>query len=288
MKLKLENVSKSYGKFEALKDFSYEFSPGIYGLLGQNGAGKSTLMNIISGAIKQSKGDIFFNGQKTIDLGKDYRKKLGYLPQISGYYKNFTAFEFLKYVALLKGISDKKEMENEINTLLHKVNLQDASNKKLGGYSGGMRQRVGIAQALLGNPDVLIFDEPTAGLDPKERIRFRNIISELAYDKIILVATHIVSDIEMAANQILVIKEGRLLQSGTIESCLECLNGKVFSANMNQKDLSIFSKNHKIVGVFRISNDLINVRFIEESGISDYGQEIQPTLEDMYLFYFDL
>lgn len=288
MILKIDNVNKMFGKFQALTDFSFEFEPGIYGLLGQNGAGKSTLMNLIAGVTTPTRGEVFLDGKKIKELGKEYRKQLGYLPQISGYYKNFTAFEYLRYVALLKGMKNSDEIKHDIEDLLEKVNMSKFSKKKLGGFSGGMRQRIGIAQALIGNPGLLIFDEPTAGLDPKERIRFRNLLAELSKDKIIIVATHIVSDIEMIADQILILKEGNLIESGTIEKCLEELNGKVFEINVNQEELSAFTQNHRIVGMNRVNSVVTNVRYIEDGSAGEDSVKVKPSLEDLYMYYFEV
>ena len=287
MELQVRNLYKRYGKFEALKDFSYDMSPGIYGLLGPNGAGKSTLMNMIAGVLMPTSGEILYNGQKTAELGKAFRRDLGFLPQTSGYYKGFTAFEFLEYVAALKGLTDSKKIHEEINRLLEEVNLTEASHKKLGGFSGGMRQRVGIAQALLGNPKILIFDEPTAGLDPKERIRFRNIISELAFDRIVILATHIVSDIEMTANHILIIRKGELIKSGGIGECVSDLKGKVFTAEMPQQEFGAFGMQQKVVSVFRSSNEEVQVRFISEETPSFSAAPVPPSLEDVYLYHFE-
>lgn len=285
MELTVLNITKKYGKFKALKDFSFSFTPGIYGLLGPNGAGKSTLMNIISGVLEASGGEVLWNEKNINALGKTYRNVLGYLPQVSGYYKNFTAREFLEYVAMLKGIKNKKQAKKEIEELLKQVNLTEAADKKLEGFSGGMRQRVGIAQALLGNPQVIIFDEPTAGLDPKERIRFRNLISELAFDKIIILATHIVSDVEMVADNIVLIREGELIQSGTIDECVSVLDGKVFEKDILQKNLKDFTSSHKVISISRSSNEMAKVRFIQDNG-DNSSQAAKPSLEDIYLFYF--
>lgn len=284
MELKISNVNKRYGKFEALKDFSYTFTPGIYGLLGPNGAGKSTLMNIISGVLEPTAGNVSWQGKNIKKLGKNYRNVLGYLPQTSGYYKNFTAKEFLQYVSILKGVKYKERSYSQIDELLEKVNLTKVSNKKIAGFSGGMRQRVGIAQALIGNPQVIIFDEPTAGLDPKERIRFRNLISELAFDKIIILATHIVSDVEMVANNILLIRKGELIDSGTIDECVRNLDGKVFEMKVPQRNLKEFTLSNRVISFSRINEETAKVRYISNKG--DKLNLVPPTLEDLYLFYF--
>lgn len=286
MELKVDNITKKYGKFEALSDFSFKFTPGIYGLLGQNGAGKSTLMNIISGVLKPSSGKVSFNGREILSMGKEYRKILGFLPQTSGYYNNFTVYEFLEYVALLKGYTDKKKVKNDISDVLKKVNMTGNERKKLGGLSGGMRQRIGIAQTLLGNPDILIFDEPTAGLDPKERIRFRNIVSELAFNKIVILATHIVSDIELIANNIIIIKHGKMIMSGSNEECVQCLEGKVFEIEISQKDFGKFAMENKVVSVFRKDAEMAVVRFVSDENMVSRANVVAPSLEDLYLYYF--
>ena len=210
MKLELINLTKQYGNFTALDHVNITFTEGIYGILGANGAGKSTMMNLLTDNIPRTEGQILFDGTDILKLGKDFRRVLGYMPQQQGYYEHMTAQTFLSYMADLKAIP-KKQARAEIEKLLEITNLSDVRHKKLGGYSGGMKQRVLLAQALLGDPKVVILDEPTAGLDPKERIRIRSFIADLSRERIILLATHIVSDIESISDQILMMKKGRVV-----------------------------------------------------------------------------
>lgn len=221
--LELKKINKHYSKTKhALCDFSFEFTDGIYGLLGPNGAGKSTLMNIITDNLLPDKdgGKILWNGTETRVLKADFRSKLGFMPQQQNLYENMTAHTFLNYIAALKCL-DRKSAEKEITDIVRRVELTDSIDKKMGGFSGGMKQRVLIASALLGNPDLIILDEPTAGLDPKQRVIIRNMVSDLGRDKIIIISTHIVSDIETIAKEILFIKEGKLIDSGTIPELVE-------------------------------------------------------------------
>lgn len=223
--LELKNVCKSYGDKKVLTDFCYIFENGIYGLLGANGAGKSTLMNLITDNVRRNSGEILYDGKEILDMGKAYRELIGYMPQQQGFYENFSAGMFLHYIAELKGIK-KKEAKKQIEELLMLVNLSDVADKKLGGFSGGMKQRVLLAQALLGNPKILILDEPTAGLDPKERVNFRTYIQKLSEDKIILIATHVVSDVETIADRILVMKDGNLVADDSPEVLVQLAGGK--------------------------------------------------------------
>lgn len=211
MKLELKNLTKSYGNHVALDDFNMAFEPGIYGILGANGAGKSTMMNLITDNIKRDGGSITFDGKEILELKDEFRAQLGYMPQQQGVYEHMTAESFVTYIGRLKGLRGKT-LANEVRNVLELTNLSGVRHKKVGGFSGGMKQRVLLAQALLGDPKVLILDEPTAGLDPKERVRIRGFIQELAKDRIVLLATHIVSDIESIANQILLLKKGQLLR----------------------------------------------------------------------------
>lgn len=219
MELVIKNLTKRYGEKLALDGFSYSFTPGIYGILGANGAGKTTLMNLITDNVKRDEGEILWDGKEILSLGAAYRALLGYMPQQQGMYPDFSAREFLLYMAELKGLP-RKAAEVQIGELLRVTGLSDVAHRRLGGFSGGMKQRVLLCQALLGDPKILILDEPSAGLDPKERLRIRNHIAELAEDRIVFLTTHIVSDIESIAKDVLLMKAGRILTHGAPEELL--------------------------------------------------------------------
>ena len=223
--LQVKNLKKSYGSRVALKDFSYTFEDGIYGMLGANGAGKSTLMNLLTDNVKRDSGNILYDGKEILSMGSAYRELIGYMPQQQGFYENFSARMFLFYMAELKGIK-KKEAKKQIEELLSIVNLESVADKKIGGFSGGMKQRVLLAQALLGKPRILILDEPTAGLDPKERVNFRNYIHRLSENKIILLATHVVGDVETVADKILIMKDGELVANDNPQKLVESVDGR--------------------------------------------------------------
>ena len=224
MELRIEHLMKRYGEKVALADFSYTFTPGIYGILGANGAGKSTLMNLITDNVSRDGGSILFDGTEILKLGKAFRAAVGYMPQQQGMYDDFSARAFLRYMAEIKQIP-AKQARAQIEQLLEVVNLREVAHKKVGGFSGGMRQRVILAQALLGEPKVLILDEPTAGLDPKERLRLRRYIADLAQDRIVFLTTHIVSDIESIARDVLLMQEGSIVAHGTPEDLLARVGG---------------------------------------------------------------
>ena len=222
LKLELEHLTKRYGENTALDDMTITLTPGIYGLLGANGAGKSTLMNLITDNVKRDGGKICFNGEDILSLGDKFRSQLGYMPQQQGVYEQMTAESFISYIGRLKGLKGKA-LRAQVDHVLELVNLSDVRHKKVGGFSGGMKQRVLLAQALLGSPKVLLLDEPTAGLDPRERVRIRNFIKELAQDRIVLLATHIVTDIESIADQVLLLKKGKLLRVDTPQNLIGAL-----------------------------------------------------------------
>ncbi len=235
--LELCNISKKYKEKIALNDVSLKLDNGIYGLLGPNGAGKSTLMNIITGNLEPTEGTIKWEGTEVKELGSNYRSLLGYAPQQQGMYETFSGRRFLSYMATLKGIS-KSSMEDEINRVLLYVNMVEKSNQKIGTYSGGMKQRILIAQAIIGNPKLVILDEPTAGLDPKERVRIRERIAELSKDKIILVSTHVVSDIESIAKKIILIKTGKIIDYANVNGLCDKYN----ATNLEDVYMKIFGE----------------------------------------------
>lgn len=287
MKLEINNLNKTYksGKVKALNDFSATLTPGVYGLLGPNGAGKSTLMNIITDNLKADIGGIFYNGEDVQKLGKDFRSVLGYMPQQQGLYDDFTLNRFLWYMAALKGLR-KKETKLKITRLLETVNLTDSTHKKLGSFSGGMKQRALIAQALLNNPEILILDEPTAGLDPKERIRIRNFISEIAENKIVILATHVVSDIEFIAKEVMLLKQGKLLACDTTDNLLNRIEDMVYEVIVPYGEVEQFEKKYNVSNIFR-SGDKVIARVVSEDLPAELEKQIvRPNLEDLYLYFF--
>lgn len=282
MKLKIDNVSKKYkGDIWGLRDFSLTLEPGILTLLGPNGAGKSTLMQILATITKPSEGKVTWNGIDITKFPDNLRAVLGYLPQEFGIYPNLTAIEFLEYIAALKGI-DRRFARKRIQELLHIVNLFDARNRPLGDYSGGMKQRAGIAQALLNDPQLLIVDEPTTGLDPQERVRFRNLLSDLAGERIVILSTHIVSDAESTATRIAIINKGRLLTDATPERLLQKAEGKVWEWVISSTELISIRQQYIISSTVR-RGDGVHIRVIADTPPSNTASSVAPTLEDAYL-----
>ncbi len=287
MKIEIHNLNKTYkgGKVKALRDFSVTLTPGVYGLLGPNGAGKSTLMNIITDNLKADSGFIKYNGTDTLKLGKEFRSVLGYMPQQQGLYDDFTANRFLWYMAALKGLK-KREAKKKITELLETVNLTESAHKKLGSFSGGMKQRALIAQALLNDPEVLILDEPTAGLDPKERIRIRNFISEIAENKIVILATHVVSDIEFIAKEVMLLKEGQLIACDTTDNLLKHIEDMVYEVVVPDGGVEQFEQKYNVSNIFRNGNEVI-ARVVSDCLPDELNKSnVRPNLEDLYLYYF--
>ena len=284
MTLKIENITKQYSDKFALKQVSCELNEGIYGLLGPNGAGKSTLMRILVDILQSTSGRITYNGVDISTLGESYRELLGYLPQSFGGYSNFTAEKFLHYVAALKGLEGKEAIV-KVDELLNLVGLHDVKKKKLRGFSGGMIQRVGIAQALINDPKVLILDEPTAGLDPSERIRFRGILSELSKDKVIILSTHIVSDIEYVANEVLLLKAGELIEKKSPTELLSELDGNVWSMILTEEDYLKQKHSLKLVNTHHLQ-DKVEVRVVSDDKPGDNAIAVLPRMEDIYVYYF--
>lgn len=287
MELVLNHLSKSYdgGKSYALNNFSKSFQSGVYGLLGPNGAGKSTLINLMTQNLSADSGNITWNGKEIYSMGKEYRTLLGYMPQQQNLYDSFTGEEFLWYMAALKGMK-KKQAEERINCLLQTVNLEKTRFKRIHTYSGGMKQRLLIAQALLNDPPILIMDEPTAGLDPKERIRIRNFISEIAFGKIVILATHVISDIEFIAKEILLVREGELIQQGSPKQLLQKLEGFVWNVYLKEEQLRKYEEEGMKIVNLTYAGDEICARMLSEKKLTQGRVEaIQPTLEDVYLYY---
>ena len=284
MKLSFENISKLYGDTVALQQIDLTLGSGVYGLLGPNGAGKTTLMRIMTDLLAPSTGRVLLDGQDIAVMGAAFRKKLGYLPQDFGVYPNFTAEQFLLYIARLKGLS-KFDAKRQTDNLLRMVGLEDKKQKKLKGFSGGQRQRVGIAQALLGNPEILVLDEPTAGLDPEERIRFRGIISELSQQKLVLLSTHIVSDLEAVANEIILLRKGVVLSMQKPASLLEQLNGQVWLVTVPAVDEAALTKQYTCSNVMHTDGKSV-IRLLSESVPRPDAVPTAPNMEDLYLYYF--
>ena len=283
MKLSFEHISKLYGDTVALQQIDLTLGSGVYGLLGPNGAGKTTLMRIMTDLLAPSTGRVLLDGQDIAVMGAAFRKKLGYLPQDFGVYPNFTAEQFLLYIARLKGLS-KFEAKRQTDGLLHMVGLEDKKQKKLKGFSGGQRQRVGIAQALLGDPEILVLDEPTAGLDPEERIRFRG-ISDLSQQKLVLLSTHIVSDLEAVANEIILLRKGVVLSMQKPASLLEQLNGQVWLVTVPAVDEAALTKQYTCSNVMHTDGKSV-IRLLSESVPRPDAVPTAPNMEDLYLYYF--
>ena len=282
MQLEIQNVSKRYNSSKyGLKDFSIKIGTGILGLLGPNGAGKSTLLKMIATVTKPTGGIISLN-KNNISKDPNYmRKQLGFLPQDFGVYPNLNAYEFLEYMAAMKGIGGS-DLRQRITQLLEGLNLIDAAKKPIGSYSGGMKQRVGIAQALLNNPKIVIFDEPTVGLDPEERVRFRNLISDLANDSIVILSSHIVSDIDTIADEVAIMKNGSLISHGEQEEIIDLVTNMVYEVTILKDDLPSFKEKHIVVSTTRKSGDLV-IRYISENPVQN-SMSKTANLEDAYLY----
>ena len=286
MKLVIRGLNKNYGAKVALQDFHAVFENGIYGILGPNGAGKSTLMNILTDNLLRDSGRILCNETEITKMKAQYRKIMGYMPQQQQLYDSFTVNHFISYMGTLRGI-DKKEIRRRMEELLPLLNLSEVRRKKIKELSGGMKQRVLLVQALLDDPQILILDEPTAGLDPKERIRIRNLISDLSGDKIVLIATHVVSDIEFISKEILLMKNGKVVDKDCPEALQKKIAGKVFEIRISQDELNQVKQEFEISNLFRTDGEIV-VRVISEQRPEKYRwTEVSPTLEDVYLYEFE-
>lgn len=282
--LVVNNVSKKYGSFYALKDINLEFNNGVYAILAPNGAGKTTLIKLLTTLIFPTSGEILYKGTDIVSLDGEYRDIIGYLPQDFGYYRNYTPRKFLLYLAALKGIK-KEDAVEKVKEVLKVVSLENVENKKMKGFSGGMIQRVGIAQALLNDPKILILDEPTAGLDPKERVRFRNLLSDLSRDRIVIISTHIVSDIEFISNEVIMIKDHKVLYKDSIENICSTLDGMVYETSMTFEESKEFRKKYILLSE-KQDGGIMKARFISQGNNDEKWIKVNPNIEDVFLYQY--
>lgn len=285
MELSLDRLTKHYKSKIAVDCISATMTPGVYGLLGANGAGKTTLMRMLCGILEPTSGAVLYNGHSIFEMGNAYRNLLGYLPQEFGYYPNYTAQEFLLYISALKGIPSRNAKKRS-RVLLETVGLENVATKKIKTFSGGMKQRLGIAQALLNNPKILVLDEPTAGLDPKERVRLRNILSDFASDKIVLLSTHIVSDIEAVADEVFLMKKGTFILKGSIEEIVSYAKGKVWELTVPEHDLKKWELQYTVANLHHSDRGFVTLRIVSDERPSLEAIPCMATLEDLYLSFF--
>ena len=284
MELQMVNVTRNFGEFCAVDDLNLTITNGVYGLLGVNGAGKTTFMRMICTLLPPTSGQILCDGKDIFQMDGEYRNLLGYLPQEFGFYPDFTVKDYLMYIASLKGIRPMVAGKR-VKELLDQVGLTKAANKKMKKLSGGMKRRAGIAQAMLNNPKILILDEPTAGLDPSERVRFRNLISELSEERIVILSTHIVSDIEYIANEIWLMKEGQIVQQGNLDDMLVSMQENVYACEVSQADATKMMKQFKVSNM-KSERGMVELRIIADRPPIPEACVVEPTLEDVFLYYF--
>lgn len=284
MELELRNLTKNFGDFTAVNEINLTMTNGVYGLLGVNGAGKTTLMRMLCTLLHPTSGSITYNGNDIFQMDGEYRKLLGYLPQDFGFYPEFSVRDYLLYIATIKGIRPVVA-KKRVKELIAKVGLSKVANKKMKKLSGGMKRRAGIAQAMLNDPKILILDEPTAGLDPNERIRFRNLISELSEDRLVLLSTHIVSDIEYVANEIWLMKDGRLVREGTLKEIIDSMPDKVWICQVEHEMVSEMMKKYKVSNMKSEPNG-VQLRLIAEEKPFLDAVRVEATLEDVFLYFF--
>ena len=285
MKLEIRHVTKRYRDKMAAADVSLTLTPGVWGLLGANGAGKTTLMRMLAGILRPTEGQILCDGVEIGALGAAYREKLGYLPQEFGFYPEFTVQDYLEYMAALKGLP-RAEAARQIDALLERVSLAEVRRKKIVKLSGGMKRRVGIAQALLNDPEILILDEPTAGLDPGERVRFRNLLSEFAQERIVLISTHIVSDVEYIAAENAVMKDGKIIAVDTTEGLVQQIEGKVWQGSVPAGELPRWEHRLQVVNLRNEPDGTVTLRYLAEAPQLPGSIPARPKLEDLYLWLF--
>ncbi len=285
MELVIDKVSMRFKDKKAVSNISLKLTPGVWGLLGANGAGKTTLMRIIAGILKPTSGQVLYDGVPIRALGEEYRALFGYLPQEFGFPQEFTVKDYLIYVAALKGMTERQGRKR-IHELLEQVSLLEVCNRKIARLSGGMKRRVGIAQALLNDPEVLVLDEPTGGLDPGERVRFRNLLSEFAHDRIVLISTHIVPDVEYIAGCHAMIREGKLLATGTTEELVRLVEGKVWTCTVPARAVAEYERRLRIVSLRNEHDGSVSVRYLAKKPCNEHSAAAVPRLEDLYLWMF--
>ncbi len=285
MELKIEHLSKQFKDKRAVDDACITLTPGVWGLLGANGAGKTTLMRMIADIMTPTSGAIYYDGADIRKMGESYRNIFGFLPQDFGYSRDFSVKDYLEYVAALKDVP-ARETTKKINYLLDILTLSDVKRKKIAKLSGGMKRRVGIAQAMLNDPKILVMDEPTAGLDPGERVRFRNFISEFSHDRIVLISTHIVSDIEYIATRNAIMKAGKIVDIGTTDELVKEIEGKVWTCSVPDGDLSSYEMRLRVINQRGEDNGQVSIRYLSETPEISGAVAVSPRLEDLYLWYF--